>query len=172
MPKLFAGLDPENPAKGRHLTLTDYQYELMRRWSEGDFEADWPGSEPEWPPFDQVPPEDQPEALDRAALDSCIGGPFFPGIEASYPMAQAETYESPFRIRKDKKPGDLTAGMAVPWQADFLACSTFYWPAQRPNSVTRDGTNFHPWVPDDFDVMRQWADLNFVLKDGDRYLEE
>ena len=45
--------------------------------------ADWPGAEPAPTPLDKLPDKDRPQALDRAALEACVGGPFFPGIEAS-----------------------------------------------------------------------------------------
>jgi hypothetical protein len=45
-------------------------------------------------------------------------------------------------LNKDMvRPGDLTAGNALPWQADFYACAydahdkIAWWPAQRPDEV-------------------------------------
>ncbi len=35
------------------------------------------------------------------------------------------------------RPGDLTALMALPWQADFWDCRDGWWPAQRPDDVRR-----------------------------------
>jgi hypothetical protein len=75
MPKL--GTDPDTPG----VSLTEVQYERMRRWAAGKFVADWPGAEPAPTPLDKLPETDRPRALDRAALESCVGGPFLPGIE-------------------------------------------------------------------------------------------
>ena len=54
---------------------------------------DWPGAEPAPTPLDQLPEQDRPQALDRAALEACVGGPFFPGIEASRVMLEETTYD-------------------------------------------------------------------------------
>lgn len=174
MPKLWSGLNPDNPLAGVRTALTDYQYQLMMRWSQGDFDADWTGSPPAPVPFDQIPVAGQPAALDCAALAACIGGPFFPGIETTYIMAQRETYEQAFRINQSLEPGYVTQHMAEPWQADFLACGRFWWPAQRPVSVMRNG-QFVDYTPSDWgydDMVRDWSKLGFILKDGDEFVEQ
>lgn len=174
MPKLNRGLDPANPTGGRiRTTLTQHQYDLMERWSEGQFEADWQG-EPPTPAFDDIPVPDQPAALDRAALDACIGGPFFPGIESGYIMALLATYEGPFRISNSKVPGDLTAGLAVPWQADYIACARLWWPAQRPNWVLRNGgrATFDEGIDTTLEMVEKWWQLGFILRDGNQYVEK
>ena len=121
MPKVNSGLDPDNPEKGEYTALTEYQYAMMEKWSRGDFHADFT-TEPAPVPFEKLPLEQRPDALTRAALEGCIGAPFFPGIEVTYVIAQAATYEASFRIRQTLSPGFLTECMAVPWQADFFAC--------------------------------------------------
>ena len=95
---------------------------MMEKWAQGDFIADWQG-EPKTPELNRIPIKEQPDALTRAALEACIGGPFFPGIECTYLAAQPQTYEQPFRIQQTFPPGYLTERMALPWQADFLACA-------------------------------------------------
>ena len=60
---------------GNVLPLTPTQYKVMQPWAEGAFTSDL--DEP------VAPAEVLPDALDRVALDACVGGPFFPGIEAS-----------------------------------------------------------------------------------------
>ncbi len=174
MPKLQSGLDPDDLSKGTRTALTEYQYQLMEMWSRGDFDADWTGNASTPAPFDQIPLEKQPHALDRAALEACIGGPFFPGIESGYIMAQRTTYEQPFRIDQSLEPGTLTQGMAEPWQADFLACGRFWWPAQRPVSVKRTG-QFVPYTPTNWgfsDMVQHWSELGFIIEDGDEYVEK
>jgi hypothetical protein len=79
-----------------------------------------------------------PEGLDRAVLENCVGGPFFPGIEVSWSVRNKAIYAEPFRVKAGVKvaPGDTVIGiddvttrpgfftqqMALPWQADFRDC--------------------------------------------------
>ena len=177
MPYLYSGLDPDNPSQAEFAALTSYQYTMMERWAQGNFEADWNG-EPAPVPFDELPLNQQPDALTRAALEGCIGAPFYPGIEVTYMIAQTATYETPFRIRQTLPPGFLTERMALPWQADFVACGELWWPAQRPVEVVtaagiqpfsrgiRGGDNGY------VDMVRWWTELGFIVKKGDQYVED
>ena len=114
------------------------QYAMLQRWAAGDFEADWQGV-PEPPPsFDAIPVADQPAALDQAALEHGVGGPFFPGIEMTYLVRDPSYFSAPFRLRPDLAPGDSGKRMALPWQADFYKCQGFWWPAQRPDDVVTE----------------------------------
>jgi hypothetical protein len=117
------------------LKILSSQYEILERWADGDFEADWPGSVPVPPTFADIPTSERPAALDRAALEHCVGGPFYPGIEMTYISRDPAFYAEPFRLKPDLAPGDITKRMAVPWQADFYQCNTHWWPAQRPDDV-------------------------------------
>jgi hypothetical protein len=153
-------------------SLTEVQYKRMELWAKGKFDADWPGAEPAPTPFDKLLDKDRPQALDRAALEACVGGPYFPGIEASRVMLEETTYDKkrPFRINTSMDPGALTARMAVPWQADFLACNiqngADWWPGQRPNQVRRGQENHAEWAPSDWefkDMVDKWAQLRFVV---------
>jgi hypothetical protein len=166
MPKLPDDTDPTTPG----VSLTPVQYRRMERWSEGTFEADWPGSEPEPIPLDMVPVAERPHALDRAALEACVGGGFFPGIEVGRVMTDPATYDRtrPFRVSAELAAGTLTARMAVPWQADFHDCSieegADWWPGQRPNQVRR-GAMQAEWMPRTWtrrDMVEQWSKLGFV----------
>jgi hypothetical protein len=168
MPKL----PPEAAEKAPGASLTATQYKRMELWAQGKFDADWPGAESVPPPLDKLPEKDRPQALDRAALEACVGGPFFPGIEASRVMLDETTYDAqrPFRIKADLAPGALTAGMAVPWQADFKDCSVEdgadWWPGQRPNQVRRGEEPHAEWVPADWeyvDMVEKWSQLGFVV---------
>ena len=85
------GWDPDNPTQGEFAALTEYQYALMQKWSEGNLEADWT-AEPIPVELDELPLEQRPDALTRAALEGYIGAPFFPGIEVTYVIVQAATY--------------------------------------------------------------------------------
>ena len=158
------------------VSTTSLQLELMREWKDGQFTPDW--QEPPLVPlsFQQIPIADQPLALDKAALDACIGDPFYPGIEAGYIMARKDTYHEPFRIDDSKfSAGSITAGLVCPWQADFKACAVMWWPAQRPNYVIKkDGTR-GDWMPSSWtaiDMVANWSTLRFVLQQGNQYVEE
>ena len=159
-----------NPQRGPGAPrLTDLQYKLMKRWAEGDFVSDWPGQPPAPRPLYKIPIRDQPRALDRAALEACVGAAFYPGIEAGELMRQQSTYDSkrPLRISMRLKAGELTEGMSVPWQADFRECSTNWWPAQRPNMVLRQGPDLVTWVPYAWrreTMVEKWYRLGFVVK--------
>ncbi|CAG8790577.1 5650_t:CDS:2, partial [Racocetra fulgida] len=72
----------------------------------------------------------QVQFLNKAALESSVGGPFYPGIEITYVAYDENTINS-----GAFQPGDINAYMALPWQADFYECNTRWWPAQRPDIV-------------------------------------
>jgi hypothetical protein len=121
------------------LTLTRTQYFMMTQWRDGHFLGDWTG-------LPQPAAVASAEGLDIAALENCNGGGFYPGMEAGWIMRNASIYQSdrgPANLRLRHKttdpqgvaPGDITKRMALPWQADFNACSGNWWPAQRPQEV-------------------------------------
>jgi hypothetical protein len=142
-------------------SVSEIQYELLRAWKDGRFDADWTG-------VPTPPATVTPDGLDRAALENAVGGAFFPGIEASWFFTKAQVYRAPFRIARGAVAGrvpipvagggsmtrdlNLEAGafsqqMACPWQADFLLCRSeepqfstgrrrvAWWPVQRPDQV-------------------------------------
>ncbi|HEV7824590.1 MAG TPA: LodA/GoxA family CTQ-dependent oxidase [Mycobacteriales bacterium] len=117
------------------LTVTRLQYARLSKWAEGDFRVEdtaAPAEESDRSPQAVV------AGLDRAALEACVGGPFFPGIEMSTRWREQLDPATPFRLASGLGAGDLTATMAVPWQADFADCRHFWWPAQRPDDVITD----------------------------------
>jgi serine/threonine protein kinase len=90
------------------------------------------------------------DGMIRAALQSAVGQGFYPGIEAGIITQDPTLYMTPFEFRLDHaqaKPGDLTALMALPWQADFYACGRNWWPSQRPNDTfpAATSTNRAEW---------------------------
>jgi hypothetical protein len=57
--------------------------------------------------------------------------------------------------------------MALPWQADFKACGSLWWPAPRPNTVLPQGTSTtQAWDRDAgsmLEMVREWHTYwNFV----------
>jgi hypothetical protein len=116
------------------LTLSERQYSDMKLWAEGKFAADWIGV-PQPVPFEKLPVAEQPEALSRAALEPCVGAPFYPGIEITYIATAPDTWSGPCRVKQSFRPGDITSHMALPWQSDFSECATNWWPTARPDDV-------------------------------------
>jgi hypothetical protein len=138
----YDDLEAGNPVPTSFLSLTQIQYALLGQWAKGNFNSDWPGQEPGIP----APGDITPAGLDEAALENCVGGPFYPGIELSWLVRHPELYSEPFRFRVPSAPEtDQTSGsplklgallfgpgffsqqMAQPWQADFYDCHREGW---------------------------------------------
>ena len=177
MPRMWSDVYP-NGANG---TLTKIQHKMIEMWKNG---ATVPGTAPS--PGDPI----TPDGLIRAALDPCVGGAFFPGIEVSWKLRDVFPFVEPFRLDAAQlRPGDVTSQMSLPWQSDFLDCAVepstdagedlVWWPAQRPISVLRAGSNTYvPWArtaangiqPMSMDQMiTGWEDLGFVLETNGRF---
>jgi hypothetical protein len=141
------------PQYQRYLTLTPTQYGLLHAWVAGKFVP--PGSTP--PGSDAI----TPHGLDRAALENCIGGAFYPGIECSWQIRNPALFVEPFRIDHTAAsqvldltgkpegttigPGNFSRQMALPWQCDFNDCSKLlnlgWWPSARPDDVFLNATD-------------------------------
>jgi hypothetical protein len=135
------------------LSVTATQYGWLEQWAEGDFDAD--AAHKQLPSkLEDYPIAEQPHALDRANLESCLGGPFHPGIELTWTLRVATMWKEPFRLnilpegvapRDDygmiltpevalgpggvveaSGPGTLTWWMGVPWQTDEASCLSGY----------------------------------------------
>jgi hypothetical protein len=148
----FGSYDTPPAARGGFcITRTLYNY--LRRWMQGNFVADYdPNAKPP-ASIDDVPLANQPVTIDRAALHFCMGGPFHPGCEMTWPMRHSSMYRSPYRLRQNlggltksdygefltqatinasdgplsvSGPGDITKWMAVPWQSDTASCRAGY----------------------------------------------
>jgi L-Lysine epsilon oxidase N-terminal/L-lysine epsilon oxidase C-terminal domain len=159
---------------GKNQPLTNIQYEQMKNWKVGNFIGDWSGPPK---PVTNI----TPHGLDRAALESCVGGAFYPGIEASWLLRDVYSFSEPFRLdATNLHPGDISKQMAVPWQADFYDCTQdgelAWWPAQRPDDVyPESGGPQQPWirkhVKSASDMVKNWYKLGFVVKKGSGYVE-
>ncbi|HEV8486051.1 MAG TPA: LodA/GoxA family CTQ-dependent oxidase [Blastocatellia bacterium] len=165
MPKMWSSTNEKNTA------VHPIQHEMIKRWA-GLASPALPQSSPPLAVYDK---------LDRAALEVCIGGNLYPGIEASWWMLQKFTYTAPLRLNHvSLKPGDITSQMAVPWQSDFSACFFYsdyaWWPAQRPDQVTRGGADNQDWALDFGDsgdrMVATWNHLGFVVPDGSVQIEK
>jgi hypothetical protein len=185
MPRLFAA-EGYPDKEYRTIALTPVQYEAISKW------ATVPDTPPEFvwdSPTDPWAGQSLPDALDRVALEACVGGAFFPGIEAPHFIADGQNYEAtlPVRLLSTIPAGTVNAASAVPWQADFFQCrwegasenglETFagqdddygWWPAQRPDSVFTDTTletrvKWDAGVGSMNEMVTGWAGLGFVLR--------
>lgn len=95
---------PAGNSPRQNATITQTQYDILQRWRNGDFSADWDAAagRPATPPpasIEQVPLAQQPAMLDRAALEFCLADAFHPGCEMTWPMRHLSLYDKPFRIR-------------------------------------------------------------------------
>ncbi|WP_140980804.1 LodA/GoxA family CTQ-dependent oxidase [Bradyrhizobium guangdongense] len=181
MPRLFSGANPapDGPTF-TFLALTRYQLAHIDNWVNGNFADDWPGSAPAPVAFADIPVARQAWALCEAALENCVGGSFYPGIEGTYDIARIPTYHSEdnlrseFRIDPAHPAGLLTEKMALPWQADFVDCGNFWWPSQRPDDVTLKTGQKVRWdrgVSDlggnrHLKMVESWSELGFVVLDS------
>lgn len=157
------------PLWSTYLTVTATQYFFLQQWAAGRFRTG------------PVPPLAPGAALDRAALENCVGGAFSPGIEMTWISRNPLIYAEPYRLKHKKdvrpplslgldlqaglEPGDINKFMACPWQADFNECSSqpsqenpdrivWWWPVQRPLFVYRrhgEHLRQEPWVGTDMD---------------------
>ena len=77
--------------------MTELQYDRIVKWSKGEFTKD---PVKKYTCFEEIPLEEQPAALTRAALEATIGSPLYPGIEMSWNAELSATYdlENPFTI--------------------------------------------------------------------------
>ena len=155
--------------------LTPVQRAHMQRWRDGDFSNDWQG-------VPSVEASVSPDGMDRAALDAAVGGSFYPGIEAggldadNRPILAPGNYVDAFRIDPARvAPGTISASMALPWQADFLACADNWWPVPRPNRVIPQGSSsYADWdrgINGFVDMVAHWHTLGFVVRQGTEHLE-
>jgi L-Lysine epsilon oxidase N-terminal/L-lysine epsilon oxidase C-terminal domain len=153
-----------------YLTVTNTQYFFLQQWALGRFRHGTAAA-----PVAPTPPG---MALDRAALENCVGGAFSPGIEMTWISRDLRIYAQPFRLKhkahvgpplslgedfaQGLEPGDVGKYMAQPWQADFNECSSqpigdrvfWWWPVQRPLfvHVETDGMLRQvPWLGTDAD---------------------
>ena len=155
--------------------LTPTQYAHMERWKDDNYANDWVG----------VPAAEaaiSPDGMDRAALEACVGGAFYPGIEAGgrtaseRPILDTGNYVEALRLdHAALSAGDITYTMALPWQADFNACADNWWPVPRPNDVLPLGGGASlRWDRDVGgyeDMVEQWHSLGFVVRQSAERVE-
>ncbi|WCM91325.1 LodA/GoxA family CTQ-dependent oxidase [Acidovorax sp. NCPPB 2350] len=144
---------PAGQSPRQNASISQTQSDILARWVEGRFAADWGCLPPPPSCIDEVPLREQPATLDRAALEFCLADAFHPGCELTWPMRHLSLYSAPFRIRRRpagaaepdygptldqatalsthgplnaQGPGDLNRWMGLPWQADTAWCRAGY----------------------------------------------
>lgn len=138
--------------------LCKWQHEVLKQFEDGDFVADLGTS--------TTPDPRSAPVLTRSVLDGTVGEGFFPGIEAGIILTDMSLYTQPFEFRLDHlkvSAGDLTALMALPWQADFKKCATGWWPTQRPNRIPPVQPPRKAWDRGLADVHKDWVDRGMML---------
>ncbi len=155
MPKLAGDNPITDNTMSKYLTLTQTQYFLVQQWVLGKV----------LPAGTSRPAPPPAAAIDRAALENCVGGAFCPGIEMTWICRNTSIYSQPFRIRPAAnpqqgnlsqtngndndystdgvEPGDIIKYMAQPWQADFNECSN---QPINPDTKTNDTSLNQPAV--------------------------
>jgi hypothetical protein len=143
---------PQTSAR-QWLAVTPLQYAKLGAWARGRFTDDRDGAPRSVGSLRELPVAEQPRSLDRAALESCLGGAFHPGIEAPWAMRRPSLWARPFRLRvrstevDDREwgtrltqeevlapdgplqgvaPGELTRWLGAPWHSDAASCRSGY----------------------------------------------
>ena len=156
-------------------SLTSVQYQHLTNWVNNvNFTNDWTGV-----PSPQT--SITPDGLDRAALENCVGGAFYPGIETGglptdyRPAIDPSIYMEAYRLKAATLPGTLTHVMALPWQNDFFACANNWWPVPRPNKVIRNSISGQLFtgtiVTSAQEMVEKWHNLGFILRNGAQHTE-
>ncbi|KAG8777637.1 hypothetical protein FRC20_010344 [Serendipita sp. 405] len=154
-------------SRNRWASVTELQYDRLAKWAKGDFESD--GSRD----------AGAPDMLTLAALKWTTGAALYPGIEMWWITQFSEVYNphARFRFRNGLQSGDLTKGLALPWQGDFYACkpsfiscsqfglvtyplgNTHWWPHVRPDDIVSWQTFQRMKGAEPYDLTREpWAD--------------
>jgi hypothetical protein len=135
------------------LAVTDLQYTQLGAWAEGRFHDDRERTVRRSSRLEDLPVVEQPHALDRAALESVLGGAFHPGLEAPWILRRRSTWARPWRLRvasadvderdwgselmqgralapdgpvQGLSPGAITRWLGVPWHGDAASCRSGY----------------------------------------------
>ena len=146
--------DPtQPPSPNRYLKLPPFYDFILTHWVEGNFISDYEDETGKTQELDELPLQERPGMLDRAAMHFCLADAFHPGAELTWPMRHASMYRAPYRLRErdpgkddptygstlnnadvveingplyEQGPGDLTRWMALPWQGDTAFCRSGY----------------------------------------------
>jgi len=127
--------------RDRWASLTELQFDRLTVWSEGNFVTGSAYVPPKT--LEEIPVDEQPFALTKAALQWSVGAPLYPGIEVFWHAEYSNKYkldEPTYRFSDEVTPGDLGKGLSLPWQNDFFMCNTHWWPSVRPDNIVTEQT--------------------------------
>jgi hypothetical protein len=137
--------------------VTPIQYAVLEAWAAGTFTDDRERAVAR--DLDALSPGEQAVALDRAALDACLGGAYHPGIEVPWTLRVPAMWAGARRLRvrsttvehsdygdeltpavtlapdgplAGSGPGDLTRWQGTPWHSDAASCRSGYEPKVSP----------------------------------------
>jgi len=152
-PWIYGDAMDKPPTPRENATISPTQYRVLQLWAAGQFEDDWNVPREARRELDEVPLQEQPEMLTKAALHFCLADAFHPGCEVTWPIRHLTLFSGPFRVRHRpagapdpeygpqltqaevmapsgplhaQGPGDLTRWMGLPWQADTAFCRAGY----------------------------------------------
>ncbi|MFM0336865.1 LodA/GoxA family CTQ-dependent oxidase [Paraburkholderia fungorum] len=147
---------PPDSTPRQHTALSDLQLRFLRQWADGEFVADYDPGAIRPRSIEEVSLADQPDMLNRAAMEFCLADAFHPGCEMTWPMRKASMYMAPFRLAhrppdwiepdygavltpddidepcSAQTAGGITRWMAVPWQTDTASCRSGYQKSYDP----------------------------------------
>ena len=84
------------------LPITNLQAQKLKQWADGNFLEDYLEQEDEIiASFEDIPLDQQPQALTDAVLESCSGGGFHPGVELTYNLRHATLYQKYYDSKKE-----------------------------------------------------------------------
>ena len=134
--------------------LTPLQLFRLDEWVAGRFASDGIAAPTVSNRLEDLPLAQRPAALDRAALEACLGDAFHPGCEVTWPIRHASMWDAPYRLKvrahpepdygptltpsragaadgplTGSFPGSLTRWLAVPWMTDTVNCRSGYQPS-------------------------------------------
>lgn len=130
----------------KYFWVTNTIYSNLRAWAEGNFLEDWDPDAGD----DPATPQEEADTLTKAALHYCLGGPFHPGCELTWPMRLPPMYTGPFRIRRrtpnNPEPdyGDVLTPIQFQGQNYFNTVPDVCW--NGPGDLTRWMAS--PWQTD------------------------
>ncbi len=97
----YYGDDVGGTSGNAYFSMTGTIYYYLEQWMEGNFKQDYDPDFQEPKCLEDIDsPVAQARMLTKSALHFCLGGPFHPGCEITWPMRMAGMYTAPFRIRR------------------------------------------------------------------------
>lgn len=100
----FYGDDVGGTSHNAYFSVSSTHYYYLQQWCAGNFDQDYDPNFQEPKSLDEIQNSaGQAAMLTKSALHFCLGGPFHPGCEITWPMRMAGMYTDPFRIRRRSK---------------------------------------------------------------------